>query len=259
MVSKTLLPTHPPQLPPLEGPIPVLRHLPLTLESPDELGSDDVVTLSEAPLLHSLTISYSTLSTPTVILPFAQLTSLTLHRAFRHEYVEILPQTPKLVHCDLVIEFDSATDPPPAGVELPRLEVLALSVFKTLGFRLLPTKCLDDFIVPALRRLRIPESLLQPAPVVDTLLSFVSKSNYKLRELCVGGRTSESEDFSTATHFDRRTFLLRNSIPSTLRAFWNCCLRQLTIVLQNYTFQLLFRPSFHGWTTYRDFVNLTHL
>ncbi|KAJ7885751.1 hypothetical protein B0H14DRAFT_2698918, partial [Mycena olivaceomarginata] len=179
---------------PLEGPIPVLRHLSLTLESPDELGPDDVVTFPEAPSLRSLTISYSTLSTPTVILPFAQLTSLALHRAFRHEYVEILPQTPKLVHCELVIEFDSTTDPPPAGVELPRLEVLVLSVFKTLGFRPLLTKCLDDFIVPALRHLRIPESLLQPAPVVDTLSSFVSKSKCRLRELCIEGRTSESED-----------------------------------------------------------------
>ncbi|KAJ7847088.1 hypothetical protein B0H14DRAFT_2770440 [Mycena olivaceomarginata] len=185
---------YPSPISPLEGPIPVLRHLSLTLESPDELGPDDVVTFPEAPSLRSLTISYSTLSTPTVILPFAQLTSLALHRAFRHEYVEILPQTPKLVHCELVIEFDSTTDPPPAGVELPRLEVLVLSVFKTLGSRPLPTKCLDDFIVPALRHLRIPESLLQPSPVVDTLSSFVSKSNCRLRELCIEGRTSESED-----------------------------------------------------------------
>ncbi|KAJ7769227.1 hypothetical protein B0H14DRAFT_2967707 [Mycena olivaceomarginata] len=138
----------------------------------------------EAPLLRSLTLSYTAVRVPTVILPLAHLTWLTLHRVYRDEYVAILQQTSALFQCELIIEVGRDTDPPPATarIELPRLEILALSTVDTLGASSTPTGCLDDFIVPALRDLRVPESFLNPS-YIDALASFVAKSGCKLQEL----------------------------------------------------------------------------
>jgi hypothetical protein len=192
-LSLTVDPAH---LPTIEGPLPILHHLDLTLGNDCELAVDDIVTLPEAPLLRSLTLSYTAVRVPTVILPLAHLTWLTLHCVYRDEYVVILQQTSALFQCELIIEVGLDTDPPPtaARIELPRLEVLTLSTLNTLGASSTPTGCLDDFIVPALRDLRVPESFLSPI-YIDTLASFVAKSGCKLQELRITDRASVSEEF----------------------------------------------------------------
>lgn len=49
-----------------------------------------------------------------------------------------------------------------------------------------PTEYLGTFIVPALRRLQIPDEFLRPDPV-DTLASFISQSACKVAEVLITG------------------------------------------------------------------------
>ncbi|KAF8150380.1 hypothetical protein K438DRAFT_2027209 [Mycena galopus ATCC 62051] len=167
------------------GPMPLLRHLGLTVY--DEL--EDVVTFSLVPLLRSIDLRAGTPSK--FALPWAQLTSLTLQWASRDEYVEILQQTCNLVHCELDIVFNRNLDinlPPEHGIELPRLESLTFSEANVPD----SSRYLDDFLVPALRSLRLSESYLRPKPI-DRLSSFIANSGCKLLEVCVTGRTIISE------------------------------------------------------------------
>ncbi|KAF8145287.1 hypothetical protein K438DRAFT_564051 [Mycena galopus ATCC 62051] len=169
----------------IAGPMPLLRHLDLTVI--EEL--DDIVTFSPAPLLRSITLR---VTTPLKVgLPLGQMISLTLNLAFRYEYVAILQQTCNLVHCELGIVSDwvGASDlPPDHSIELPCLESL---IFKHAE---VPdsTGYLDDFFVPALRSLRLGESFLGPEPI-DQLSSFIVNSGCKLKEIYVADRTLVSK------------------------------------------------------------------
>ncbi|KAJ7356433.1 hypothetical protein DFH08DRAFT_849021 [Mycena albidolilacea] len=175
-------------LPVIDGPMPLLRHLDLTLDD----GLDVTTKFPEAPLFRSLTLYYFAASSK-VVLPWAQLTSVTLHSIYRHEYVAALRQASRLVHCELNISFDeedSSTEAPlEHGIDLLHLESLALSPtplsLPWLGW-------LQDFITPALRSLRVAEKSLMPEPV-DTLSSFISKSGCKLQKLRVTGTRTVSK------------------------------------------------------------------
>ncbi|KAF8150381.1 hypothetical protein K438DRAFT_1865733 [Mycena galopus ATCC 62051] len=175
---------HPSYLAHIQDPMPLLRHLHLTMY--DEL--DDIVTFSSAPLLRSITLSAST--PLKFAFPLGQLTSLALTYASRSEYTTILQQTCNLIHCELGVVFDYDL-PLEYGVKLLCLE--SLNFYDNDNFQVLgPKQYLDDFTVPALRSLRVPESFLRPKPI-DRLSSFIANSGCKLLEVCVTGRTSISE------------------------------------------------------------------
>ncbi|KAF8217845.1 hypothetical protein K438DRAFT_1795743 [Mycena galopus ATCC 62051] len=179
------------------GPLPLLRHLDLTLLD------DTVVTLSQAPLLRSITLS--ALIPLEVTLPWAQLTALTLNFVHRREYVAILRQTTSLVHCELGIVLHGDDDPAPKhGIDLPCLESLALFMHTSNPPAEQPP--LDDFITPALRSLRFVESCIGPQPI-DRLSAFISRSDCKLDEVGVIVRRLASEDsYSAAFPSIRRFF-----------------------------------------------------
>ncbi|KAF8150395.1 hypothetical protein K438DRAFT_440802 [Mycena galopus ATCC 62051] len=168
----------------IEGPMPILRHLSLGMD--DDL--DHVVTFPPAPLLRSIILH---VTTPLKIaFPLGQLTRLVLDLAFRQEYVAILQQTFNLVHCELGIVVGQDTGLPlEHAIELPCLKSLALSVWHSSTPR---TWDLDDFLVPALRSLRLPESFLGSKPI-DHLSTFISKCGCKLQQVCVVNRRLLSE------------------------------------------------------------------
>jgi hypothetical protein len=168
----TLFPAY---LPAFEGPMPLLRHL--DLAASDE---DITVTIPAAPLLLSITLDFFNAVTPTIILPLAQLTSLTLQYVYRNEYVAMLRHTFKLVHCELGILYQH-NEPLEHDIELPCLESLVL-----LAGTIHTMRHLHDFLVPALRSLRVEEVFLQPEPIA-ALSSFISKSRCKLQELRITG------------------------------------------------------------------------
>ncbi|KAJ7770641.1 hypothetical protein B0H16DRAFT_1881620 [Mycena metata] len=167
----------------IAGPLPLLRHLDIAVEEP---GVGDPVVFPEAPLLRSATLN--DLALETVILPWAQLTSLTLHFVYPHECVPVLQQTSNLVYCKLRLLKNTGPWP---DVTLPRLESLALVPFNSdnivLGY-------LETLITPALRELQIDENLLDVEDPIHSLTSFISKSGCKLREMYISGTRNVSQD-----------------------------------------------------------------
>jgi hypothetical protein len=157
--------------PTIEGRLPLLRHVDLTAEA-DPLG----IIIHDAPLLRTAILS--TIDLSNVILPWGQLTSLTLNRLEPYDCAPILQQTSNLVHCELILfdwQYDDSNPPP--DIPLPCLESLTLNDWEGA----LPGY-LHTFVVPALRSLRVPEPWLEPNPIA-ALASFISKSGCKLQEL----------------------------------------------------------------------------
>ncbi|KAJ7145482.1 hypothetical protein C8R46DRAFT_549538 [Mycena filopes] len=102
-------------LPLLSGPMPLLRSMLVTVQT---FGPPTtVVSWLEAPLLRSATLTDVTAKA--IRLPWAQLTSLTLHRVFPSQCVTVLQQTPNLVHCSRsLINYNTDV---PTRVSLPYL------------------------------------------------------------------------------------------------------------------------------------------
>ncbi|KAJ6602792.1 hypothetical protein DFH09DRAFT_1125523 [Mycena vulgaris] len=191
-------------LPVLEGPMPFLRQLYLTVDG--VLQASSAVSVRQAPLLRAVTLdnsAYTTSFLPNVgFLPWSQLTSLTLIVITPTECWPILQQSANLVHCELVIWGDDVPQPP---VTIPRLESLVFWAFG--GFPPM-TQSLDTFIVPALRTLQIPEEFLGMLPV-QSLTSFIAKSGCNLQKVRItGGR-------------DVKKRLYRRSLPSVPKFVFN--------------------------------------
>ncbi|KAJ7909672.1 hypothetical protein B0H13DRAFT_2330127 [Mycena leptocephala] len=138
-------------LPILDGPMPLLRYLDLRL-----FDSSEAISCREMPLLRTVVLNDD--AAFSVILPWAQLTSLTLLCVYPEECVPILLQTSSLVHCKLEL-FDSTNDQPTPDITLPCLE--SLTLFNpdrgSVDF-------LETLIVPALCSLQIPEDFLYGNP-----------------------------------------------------------------------------------------------
>ncbi|KAJ6468678.1 hypothetical protein C8R47DRAFT_1151326 [Mycena vitilis] len=154
------------------GPMPLLRRVKIQFdERPRESFS-----LHDVPLLRSAVLDYMAASQ--VVLPWTQLTSLTLLEIYPDECVPILLKTPNLVHCELRLLFDGPQDLDGRDIPLPYLESL---VFIDRG-QYPATDFLSTFIVPALRALTIPEAFLKPNPI-GMLSAFISRSACRLQEL----------------------------------------------------------------------------
>jgi hypothetical protein len=191
----------PSNLPIIVGPMPLLRHLHLSLDDPPLAPS--AVAFAQAPQLR--TVILEAYATSNLILPWKQFTSLTLNEVHRSEYVRILRQTPNLRQCVLDILVENADTTGPQDIDLPCLESLTLDVSSHLWtFAMYP----DFFVVPALRSLRIPESFLGTRPI-DALTSFISKSGSNLKQLHITGERSHS----------RHSY--RNAFPTILEFYFD--------------------------------------
>ncbi|KAJ7629782.1 hypothetical protein DFH06DRAFT_1338209 [Mycena polygramma] len=169
----------------LEAPMPLLRHLELKTTMEDRRL--DPIAAHGVPLLR--TVVLNDLAAKRIMLPWMQLTSLTLIRVYPSECIPILVQTRNLVHCELHVLRDSSSDVEPhRDLQLQCLESL---VFILWGTRPV-TDFLPIFIVPALRSLTIPEDFLTPKPF-DLLTAFISKSGCTLEKLHLTGTRTLSE------------------------------------------------------------------
>ncbi|KAJ7629809.1 hypothetical protein DFH06DRAFT_710277 [Mycena polygramma] len=170
-----------------DGPMPLLRTLELTTSTEEDvhLEPDPIEVGAHAvPLLR--TVALNDLAAVRIILPWTQITSLTLIRVFASECMPILAQTFNLLYCELRVFHDSSDD----RDELIQLSLPCLESLNLIHCGIRPVKhLLPTFLVPALRRLKIPESFLAPDPI-DTLAKFVSISGCKLEELCITHGTS---------------------------------------------------------------------
>ncbi|KAJ7659266.1 hypothetical protein DFH06DRAFT_1472655 [Mycena polygramma] len=177
------------------GQMPLLRHLCLSLvDSP----TSSIVAFSDAPMLRTAVLNYR--AAQNIMLPWAQLTSLTLNQMFPCEWEPILQQTTNLVYCTLDVPWDAEGEPgPDLDIRLPYLESFTLTVDHDMD------GCLDSFILPALRRLEVPERFLDASPI-RTLASFISKSRCQLQEAKITGeisvpRESYRQEFRSIPNF----------------------------------------------------------
>ncbi|KAJ6459520.1 hypothetical protein C8R45DRAFT_552145 [Mycena sanguinolenta] len=173
--------------PAIEGPMPLLRRLDLWLGHGFNFAVTPKLTFHDVPLLR--TVLLNGIAAQSIALPWAQLTSLALRDAYLQNCLPILRVAINLLHCRLGLvrtRDDSAENLP--RIAFPRLQSLALvRVFPDLDSL---TGYLPIFDVPALRRLRVAEQLLEPNPI-DSLTSFISRARCPLQELCVTDSSSK--------------------------------------------------------------------
>ncbi|KAJ7359615.1 hypothetical protein DFH08DRAFT_801397 [Mycena albidolilacea] len=156
-----------------------IQHLNLELEPPDM----PLLSFAEAPLLRTAILDDS--AAISVILPWVQLTSLTLKTMCLYECVPVLQQAANLTHCELELynDFDGTSV---ANVALPSLPSLTLNDPDPV------VHCVDQlqtFVVPALCSLEIPERFLGPNPI-HSLSSFISNSGRRLQRVWIVGQRS---------------------------------------------------------------------
>ncbi|KAJ7772173.1 hypothetical protein B0H16DRAFT_1768717 [Mycena metata] len=158
------------------GTLPLLRRLNLSLENPEPVG--DIMLFRHAPQLRTALLNDG--ACISVVLPWAQLTSVTLDPVFLHECIPVLQQTSNLMHCELGLLHGGSGDS--TQLKLPHLETLILreNKYPVAGY-------LDSLVLPALRSLSVPELFLGTNPI-DALTSFVAKSGCRLEELRITGR-----------------------------------------------------------------------
>ncbi|KAF7334440.1 F-box domain-containing protein [Mycena venus] len=170
---------HPPAI---EGGLPLLRRLDL------EFDRDlyDILVFRDVPLLR--TVVLEVIASVNVVLPWTQLTSLTLREMWFDNCVPILQQTTNLDHCQLDLEYNGEIGPLP-DITLSHLELLCCND----NNRGRMSDCLDAFIVPTLRSLEVTERFLQPEPI-KFLASFLLKSGCKLQDVRLKGPRTVHED-----------------------------------------------------------------
>ncbi|KAF7334505.1 F-box domain-containing protein [Mycena venus] len=168
----SLMPSH---LSAIEGPMPLLEDLQLTL---DDFDPRVKITFPEVPMLRMAYLNDH--AALTLTLPWAQLTRLTLWCVNPSECLPILRQTSILVSCVLDVAAGEGDDGPWPDIRLPYLKSLVL--WDTM--EILPVGFLEIFVVPALCSLEIGERYLEPNPI-DCLTTFISKCGCKLKQVLI--------------------------------------------------------------------------
>ncbi|KAJ7879481.1 hypothetical protein B0H14DRAFT_2708768 [Mycena olivaceomarginata] len=174
------------------GPMPLLQHLDLDLVICPDWPE---FSFAEAPLLRTAILNDC--AAAHIILPWTQLTSLTLKTVYLQECVPILQQAANLTHCELEL-LDEGFGPGFHGTNVGDVTLLFLGSL-TLKDRNsdINDNYLQTFVAPALCSLEIPEGLLGSNPI-DSLSSFISKSGCKLRRVQIIDRTELESSYHTA-------------------------------------------------------------
>ncbi|KAK7014405.1 F-box domain-containing protein [Favolaschia claudopus] len=156
--------------------------------------ASDLIIFPHVPLLR--TVILSDYGSPSIHLPWVQLTSLSLECIYANRAMHILRQTAHLVHCGLhfwPMEDDELHDDL-SDVTLPRLESLVMDRDSA--------RDMDFFraiVTPALLSLEISEQFLRsgssPTKILET---FISKSACQLRELKITNAVSGARPFLDA-------------------------------------------------------------
>ncbi|KAJ7487343.1 hypothetical protein B0H11DRAFT_2015275 [Mycena galericulata] len=106
----------------IKGPMPLLRSLSIFVYTGIETSA---VSLSDLSLLRSVTLKFASLTTNVKLLPWSQLTSLTLITTRPSKCAPILAEGVNLIHCKLVVvAWDEFPD-----TKLQRLESLVLVLY----------------------------------------------------------------------------------------------------------------------------------
>ncbi|KAF8156180.1 hypothetical protein K438DRAFT_1862353 [Mycena galopus ATCC 62051] len=172
---------------PTIGGVPLLHHLDLELQ---HHVSEDFV-IREAPLLRTAVLHSS--AAENIVLPWTQLTSLTLREIDVRDSETYLRRAPNLVHCQLdLLTYWEREHPPPPEIRLPSLKSLFWNI-QDIEWSAPVPEHLGVFRVPALRSLQFTEMLLHPDPI-DFLTSFISKSDCDLEEVRITGDRVIHED-----------------------------------------------------------------
>ncbi|KAJ6456263.1 hypothetical protein C8R47DRAFT_1165433 [Mycena vitilis] len=163
-----------------EGPMPLL------LRSLDIWALILPATFPAMPQLRTLTLRTQKycFTHPPALLPWSQLTSLTLIGSLPHECTPILLQTPNLVYCELALRYPDTLDLPRAKIPLHHLETLVLVMPNVYGD--FPLRYLLWLVAPALRRLQCPE-LDSQGDLTAILNSFISEAGCTIQELHITG------------------------------------------------------------------------
>ncbi|KAJ7510957.1 hypothetical protein B0H11DRAFT_2183669 [Mycena galericulata] len=190
----------------IAGAMPLLRTLSLTLEP--ETG-DTIPRLLEAPSLRTATLNDA--AVPAIVLPWAQLTSLTLQAVQPRECAPILRQTTNLIHCELILLLED-------GGNLPDIKLLSLQslVLIKCDPTERPIDLLSIFVLPSLHTLEIQETFLGSDPV-RALASFISNSRCTLREVYITGNISISKTVYRRMFPSIPRFLFKRAME-----FWLC-------------------------------------
>ncbi|KAF8178165.1 hypothetical protein K438DRAFT_1280909 [Mycena galopus ATCC 62051] len=174
----------------MEGPIPLLRHLELFC------GVGGAFQLPESPQLHSVVLTGSIASR--VVLPWAQLTSLTLRRVDLTTCLAILQQTGRLVHCTLELPRMNHSEFIGMNSTLQCLESLTLrnTYINDAG---IAAAFFAALAVPALHRLEFEERLFKPDRI-HWLASFIAACNCKEIRIteCVSPRFVSNDNLRAA-------------------------------------------------------------
>ncbi|KAJ6602816.1 hypothetical protein DFH09DRAFT_1355013 [Mycena vulgaris] len=169
----------------VKGPMPLVRQLDIIVGA----GFTEAVTFWQAPRLRSAILKGGYLK-PAMVLPWSQLTSLTLLDAAAPDFVKILAKTTSLVYCELVLHGYHVSE---EDIRLPCLESLVLVKMDPNDPWSEPeSSYLDVFVVPSLRNLHVPETFLGPDPTAS-LASLISRSECELQEVRITGERSVAQ------------------------------------------------------------------
>ncbi|KAJ7505312.1 hypothetical protein B0H11DRAFT_415145 [Mycena galericulata] len=167
----------------VEGPLSVLRRLSVGLER-YLVEPPPITAFRDAPMLREVHLVLGPVLLRTIVLPWAQLTSFTGHGFFLVECLTVLGRTSSLAECGFV-----ACN----GERRPTADILApLSGIKRLRLeepdvRRNAVDLLSYLTLPSLQslELKIMKGLADLKFALQVLLSFLTRSECPLRELCL--------------------------------------------------------------------------
>ncbi|KAJ7149621.1 hypothetical protein C8R46DRAFT_1198636 [Mycena filopes] len=157
----------------------LVRYLELYLSDPvTPLAPSALVLFRDAPQL--CTVVLNDVAALYIQLPWAQLTSVSLHSVYPRDCVRVLRQTTNLLHCELLMFGED-------GGDIMELTLPSLQSFTFERDDQAIIGYLDSFTLPALCTLSIGEPFLGENPI-EALNRFITKSGCKLQELCIGDK-----------------------------------------------------------------------